>query len=47
VKMEDAAIFSDIAQTIRTALEKTHSVNRQKTGIAQASFETALRQLVK
>ena len=46
VKMEDAAIFSDIAQTIRTALEKTHSVNKQKTGIAQASFETALRQLV-
>ena len=47
VKMEDAAIFSDIAQTIRAALEKTHSVNKQKTGIAQASFETALRQLVK
>lgn len=47
VKMEDAAIFSDISQTIRKALEKTHSVNKQKTGIAQASFETALRQLVK
>ena len=47
VKMEDAAIFSDIAQTIRAALEKTHSVNKQNTGIAQASFETALRQLVK
>jgi glutamate dehydrogenase/leucine dehydrogenase len=47
VKMEDAAIFSDISQTIRAALEKTHSVNKQKTGIAQASFETALRQLVK
>jgi len=47
VKMEDAAIFSDISHTIRKALEKTHSVNKQKTGIAQASFETALRQLVK
>lgn len=47
VKMEDAAIFNDIARTIRKALEKTHSVNKQKTGIAQASFETALRQLVK
>lgn len=47
VKMEDAAIFSDIAQTIRKALEKTHSANKQKTGIAQASFETALGQLVK
>lgn len=47
VKMDDAAIFNDIAQTIRKALEKTHSVNKAKTGIAQASFETALRQLVK
>lgn len=47
VRMEDAAIFSDIAQTIRTALEKTHNANKQKTGIAQASFETALGQLVK
>lgn len=46
VKMDDAAIFQDISQTIRTALIKTHAVNQQKTGIAQASFEIALKQLL-
>src|SRR5688572_17752625 len=40
VKMDDASIFADISQTIRKALQKTHSVNKQKTGIARASFET-------
>jgi glutamate dehydrogenase/leucine dehydrogenase len=46
VKMDDASIFSDISQTIRSALVKTHAVNQKKTGIAQASFEIALKQLV-
>lgn len=46
VSMTDQAIFSDISKTIRRALEKTHQVNPSKTGIAQASFETALCQLV-
>lgn len=46
VSMTDQAIFSDISKTIRKALEKTRQVNPSKTGIAQASFETALRQLV-
>jgi glutamate dehydrogenase/leucine dehydrogenase len=46
VSMTDEAIFTDISQTIRRALEKTRSVNAAKTGIAQASFEAALRQLV-
>jgi len=46
VKMDDAAIFQDIAETIRKALVKTNTINQSKTGIAQASFETALRQLV-
>lgn len=46
VKMDDASIFNDISQTIRSALVKTHAVNQKKTGIAQASFEIALRQLV-
>jgi glutamate dehydrogenase/leucine dehydrogenase len=46
VKMEDAAIFQDIAQTIRKALDRTYAVNKGKTGIAQASFEISLRQLV-
>jgi glutamate dehydrogenase/leucine dehydrogenase len=46
VGMDDQAIFSDISNIIKKALEKTHKVNPAKTGIAQASFETALRQLV-
>lgn len=46
VSMDDASIFADISQTIRSALIKTHAVNQQKTGIARASFEIALRQLV-
>jgi glutamate dehydrogenase/leucine dehydrogenase len=47
VKMDDASIFSDISQTIRSALVKTHAMNQRRTGIAQASFEIALKQLVK
>jgi glutamate dehydrogenase/leucine dehydrogenase len=46
VKMDDASIFRDISQTIRKALARTHEVHQSKAGIAQASFEIALRQLV-
>jgi glutamate dehydrogenase/leucine dehydrogenase len=46
VRMDDASIFSDISQTIRSAMVKTHALNQTKTGIAQASFEIALKQLV-
>lgn len=46
VKMDDASIFNDISQTIRSALVKSHAINQKKTGIAQASFEIALKQLV-
>ena len=46
VGMDDRAIFNDISNTIRKALEKTRKVNPAKTGIAQTSFEAALRQLV-
>jgi glutamate dehydrogenase/leucine dehydrogenase len=47
VRMDDVAIFNDISERIRGALVKTRSVNQNKTGIAQASFEIALQQLVK
>jgi glutamate dehydrogenase/leucine dehydrogenase len=47
VKMDDASIFNDISQTIRSAMVKTRSMNQKKTGIAQTSFEIALEQLVK
>jgi glutamate dehydrogenase/leucine dehydrogenase len=46
VSMDDASIFNDISQTIRSALVKTHAMNQKKTGIAQSSFEIALKQLV-
>jgi glutamate dehydrogenase/leucine dehydrogenase len=46
VKMDDASIFNDISQTIRSALVKSHAIDEKKTGIAQASFEIALKQLV-
>jgi glutamate dehydrogenase/leucine dehydrogenase len=46
VPMDDASIFNDVSQTIRSALIKTHAVNQKKTGIAHASFEIALKQLV-
>ena len=46
VSMDDASIFNDISQTIRSALIKSHAVNQEKTGIAQACFEIALKQLV-
>ena len=46
VSMDDVSIFSDISQTIRSALVKSHAVNQKRTGIAQASFEIALRELV-
>lgn len=46
VKIDDASIFNDISQTIRSALIKSHAINQKKTGIAQACFEIALNQLV-
>ena len=46
VGMKDEEIFEDISRTIRVALEKTYAVNREKTRIAQASFEIALKQLI-
>ena len=46
VSMDDESIFSDISKTIRAALEKTHAKNSGKTGLAQTSFEIALKQLL-
>lgn len=43
---DDASIFNDISQTIRGALIKSHVMNPKKTGIAQTSFEIALKQLL-
>jgi glutamate dehydrogenase/leucine dehydrogenase len=46
VSLNDQDIFNDISTTIRAALQRTHAANPAKTGIAQTSFEQALRQLV-
>ena len=46
VQVKDDAIFSDVSKTIRAALEKTHAQHPEKTGIAQAAFSIALKQLV-
>lgn len=46
VNMDDWSIFTDVSQTIRNALVRTYSLNPKKTGIAQTSFEIALRELV-
>jgi glutamate dehydrogenase/leucine dehydrogenase len=46
VPNEDEPIFNDITQTIQQALQKTRVLNPYRTGIGQASFELALKQLV-
>ncbi|ALW84362.1 amino acid dehydrogenase [Hymenobacter sedentarius] len=45
-EITDQAIFADTSRIIGAALERTHQENNQPTGIAQRSFEMALRQLV-
>ena len=45
-EITDQAIFADTSRIIGAALERTHAENAQATGIAQRSFEMALRQLV-
>jgi glutamate dehydrogenase/leucine dehydrogenase len=47
VSLDDHSIFTDISQTIRNALVKTYSMNSGRTGIAQTSFEIALRELLR
>ncbi len=46
VGMADEAIFEDTSKVIGKALEKTYAKNKNRTGIAQSSFEIALSQLV-
>ncbi len=46
VEITDEAIFSDVSNTIRQALEKAHTQRVLKTEIAKTSFEIALSQLL-
>lgn len=45
-QLTDEAIFADVSQTIHQALQKAHTLNSQKTGIAETLFKIALEQLV-
>ncbi|PJJ48424.1 Glu/Leu/Phe/Val dehydrogenase dimerization domain-containing protein [Hymenobacter chitinivorans] len=45
-EITDQAIFGDTSRIIRRALERTRQQSSDTTGVAQKSFEMALRQLV-
>lgn len=45
-EITDQAIFEDTSRIIRVALERTRAQSEERTGLAQKSFEMALRQLV-
>ncbi|GAA4003815.1 Glu/Leu/Phe/Val dehydrogenase dimerization domain-containing protein [Hymenobacter fastidiosus] len=45
-EITDQAIFGDTSRIIRRALERTRQQGDTRTGVAQKSFEMALRQLV-
>ena len=46
VQMTDEAIFHDISETIKSALEKAHNLQAGKKNISATAFEIALKQLV-
>ncbi|MBF6640418.1 Glu/Leu/Phe/Val dehydrogenase [Flavobacterium sp. J49] len=46
VQMTDEAIFYDISETIKKALDKAHALNSDKKNISATAFEIALKQLV-
>ncbi|SMB81899.1 Glu/Leu/Phe/Val dehydrogenase [Hymenobacter roseosalivarius DSM 11622] len=46
VEITDQAIFGDTSRVIRRALERTRQQGNDRTGLAQKSFEMALRELV-
>ena len=45
-KLMDSEIFQDTSNTIKVALEASHSVNSEKINIAKTAFEIALKQLI-
>lgn len=45
-ELTDRGIFEDTSEIIKTALQATYQKNPQKTGIAKAAFEIALKQLI-
>lgn len=45
-ELTDQAIFADVSETIRTALQHSFSKNKEKTKLSQTSYEIALAQLM-
>ena len=45
-EITDQAIFTDISRIIGKALERTRAQHEAKTGVAQAAFGIALKELV-
>ncbi len=45
-EITDQAIFQDVSRVIEAALARTRRLGTERTGLAQRSFEMALRQLV-
>lgn len=46
IEITDEAIFHDVSQTIREALERIHQQNPQSVNIAKTAFEIALKELL-
>jgi hypothetical protein len=46
VQMTDEAVFYDISETIKKAIERAHDLNPDKKNISATAFEIALKQLV-
>ena len=46
VQMTDEAIFNDISNKIREAIQNVYNKNQSKTGISATAFEIALSQLI-
>lgn len=46
VEISDAAIFSDVSQTIAQALQACHNRSSRRTGIASTAFELALQKIL-
>ncbi len=46
VEITDEAIFNDISNTIKEALERTHAVNHATTGITKKALELSIGELV-
>jgi glutamate dehydrogenase/leucine dehydrogenase len=44
--LSDKAIFNDISNIIKNALENIYAINKTKTNISKSGFEIALKQLV-